>query len=314
MVFLGFFNVVIYCRFPTNVSGSTLTGYTGITRVILGRSPTSATWDTGTQSTFVAGSPGSTVREKVFEDLQDPSRFDRSRATSNTSGRAPENPLYMWQPPPTSRHPYPPVPQPVVHALPRNSPQRIISHRRGDSEATMVEQWTYGHSSLSSSYSLKRSSSMAAPAPRGLVPETIITPQRPTTPSSVLTLEMESRRSTSSNEYQHDLSRIINYDTRSSAGSLAPPPRPLTSHSPSTSIGSRMGHRTRGTVRGQSIEHGPSAWKGPSRDAPLSAVLSPQDAPIVPPTHEQIVQRSPYSPNGPFVHGHHRTRSKPGFL
>ena len=247
--------------------------------------------------------------------MQGPSRFDCSGATSNTSGQVHEIPLYMWQPPPTSRHPYPPVPQPVVHGLSRNSPlQRIISHRRGDSEATMVEQWVYGHASLSSSYSLKRSSSMAAPTPKGLIPETIITPQRPTTPSSVLTLEMENRRSTSPNEYRHDISRTINYDTRSSAGSLAPPPRPLTSHSPSTSIGSRMGHSTRGTVRGQSIEHGPSAWKGPSRDAPLSAVLSPQDAQAVPPTHEQVAQRSPYSPNGPFIHGHHRTRSKPGFL
>src|SRR5258706_7614203 len=192
--------------------------YTGITRAILGRSPTPATWDTGTQSTFIGGSPSSVVESKVFEDLQVPSGFDRNGATSNTSGQASEVPLYMWQPPPTSRHPYPAVPQPVVHALPRNSPpQRIISHRRDDSEATMVEQWAYGHPSHSSSYSLKRSSSMVAPAPRGLFPETIIAPQQPTTPSSVLTLEMENRRTTSPNEYRHDISRMINYDTRSSA-------------------------------------------------------------------------------------------------
>src|SRR5258706_1367630 len=174
----------------------------------------------------------------------------------------------------------------------------------------MVEQWAYGHPSRSSSYSLKRSSSMA----RSLVPETIIASQQPTTPSSVLTLEMENRRSTSSNEYRHDMSRIINYDTRSSVGSLAPSPQAHTSHSPSTSIGSRLEHSTKGRGGGQSFEHGPSAWKGPSRDAPLSAVLAPQDAPAVPPAHEQLAQRSPYIPNGPFVYGLHRTRSRPGFL
>jgi len=286
-----------------------------ITRVILGRSPAPAAWDTGTQSTFIGGSPDSADQEKFIEDLQEPSKFNCSGSTSNTSGQASEVPLNMWQPPPTSRQPYPAVPQPVVHALPRNSPsQRTISHRRDDSEATMVEQWAYGRTSHGSSYSLKRSSSMAAPAPRSLVPDTLITPQRPTTPSSVLTLEMENRRSTSSNEYRHDMSRIINYDTRSSVGSLAPPPRPLTSHSPSTNIGSRLEHSTRGTGRGHSVRHGPSAWKGPSRDAPLSAVLGPQNTPVVPPTHEQPAQRSPYSPQGPFVHGLHRTRSKPGFL
>lgn len=226
----------------------------------------------------------------------------------------------MWQPPPTNRHPYPAVPQPVVHALPRNSPpQQMLSHRRGDSEATIVEQWTYGRSSRGSSYSLKRSGSMAAssPPPRSVVPETNIAPellQRPITPSSVLALEMENRRSTSPNEYRRKMSRIINDDTPSSAASLAPPPRPLTSHSPSTSVGSRLEHSTKGTGREQSVEQGPSSWKGPSRDAPLSAVLGSQDAPVVPPTPKQLARRSSYSPKGSFVHGHHRTRSKPGFI
>ena len=32
IVFLGFFNVVIYCRFPANVSGSTLTVHTQVRR------------------------------------------------------------------------------------------------------------------------------------------------------------------------------------------------------------------------------------------------------------------------------------------
>src|SRR5258706_6688439 len=145
----------------------------------------------------------------------------------------------------------------------------------------MVEQWAYGHPSRSSSYSLKRSSSMA----RSLVPETIIASQQPTTPSSVLTLEMENRRSTSSNEYRHDMSRIINYDTRSSVGSLAPSPQAHTSHSPSTSIGSRLEHSTKGRGGGQSFEHRPRAWERASPDGPFRAAFVPPNAPPVPPSH-----------------------------
>lgn len=220
----------------------------------------------------------------------------------------------MWQPPPTSHHPYPAVPQPVVHAPPRNlSPQHILSHQRGDSEATIVDQRAYDQPSRRSSYSLKRSGSMAAsaPSPRSSVSERIIDPellQRPITPSSVLALEMENRRSPSPNL------RITNDDTSRSVGSLAPPPRPVTSHSPSTSVGSRVEHGIKGRSGEKSIEQGPSSSKGPSHDARLSAVLGSQDAPVVPPTPTQLAQRSPYIPTGPFVHGHHRTGSKPGFL
>ena len=267
----------------------------------------------------MTGSPSSAVKEKSFDHLQNPSKFDHNGLTSNSGGQASVLPLYMWQPTPTSRHPYPAVPEPVVHALPRNSPPRVLSHRRGDSEATMVEQSAYGHSSLGSSYSLKRSGSMvaSAPSPRGVVPETNIAPellQRPITPSSVLALEMENRRSTSPNEYRRKMSRIINDGTPSRAGSLAPPPRTLASHSSSTSVGSRLEYSTEGTGREQSVEHGPSSWKGPSRGAPLSAVLGSQDAPVVPPTPKQLAQGSPYSPKGSVVHGHHRTRSRPGFF
>jgi hypothetical protein len=134
--------------------------------------------------------------------LPTPSKFDSNGPTSNYpeyGGQASLVPLYMRQPPQPATTTYPAVPQPVVHALPRNSPpQQIHFHRRGDSEATIVEQWAYGHLSRNSSYSSKRSGSTAAPAPspRSLVPERIITPellQRPITPSSVLALEMENR-------------------------------------------------------------------------------------------------------------------------
>lgn len=249
------------------------------------------------------------------EDLPTPSKFDYTSNYPEYGGRASVVPLYMWQPSLTSHPLYPAVPQPVVHPLPRNSPpQRIISHRQGDSEATIVEQWAYGHPSRGSSFSSKRSGSMAAPASstRSLIPERIIAPellQRPITPSSVLALEMENRRSTSSDESRRNL-----YDTPSGVGSLAPPPRPVAYHSSSTSIGSRLDDGIKGTSGGQFVEQQPSSWKGSSHDAPLSAVLGPQDAPVVPPTPTQLAQRLPYNPKAPFVHGHHRTRSKPGFL
>ena len=244
--------------------------------------------------------------------MQAPSKFDRP--TSNYGGQASIPPLDIRQPSPIIPHPYLAVPQPVVHALPRNlPPQHKPSHQRGDSEVTMVDQWAYGHSSRSSSYSSKGRGSMAAPAPspRGLVPERITAPellQRPITPSSVLALEMENRWSTSPD------SRIINGDTLSRGGSLAPPPRPVTSHSPSTGVGSRLEHGIKGRGGEQSVEQGPSAWKGPSRDARLSAVLGSQGAPVVLPTPMQSAQRSPSIPKGPFVHGHHRSRSRPGFI
>jgi hypothetical protein len=150
-----------------------------------------------------------------------------------------------------------------------------------------------------------------APSPRSLVPERTIAPeslQQPITPSSVLTLEMENRRSTLPD------SRIINDDSLNSVGSLAPPPRPITSHSPSTSVGSRLEHGIKARGGQQSVEHGPSSWKGYSRDARLSAVLGSQDLPVVPPAAMQLAQGPPYIPKGPFVHGHHRSRSRPGFL
>jgi hypothetical protein len=251
-----------------------------------------------------------------------PTKFDHSGPTSKYleyGGQESIAPLYMWQPPPTSHHPYPAVPQPVVYALPRNSPpQQILFHRRGDSEATIVERWAYGRSSPpSSSYSLKRSSSMAAPSSssHSVIPGRIIVPellQRPITSSSVLALEMENRRSTSPSEHRRNISRIINDDTSNSVGNLVPPPRPVAAHPPS--IGSRLERCIKGTSREQSTEQQPNSWEGPSHGAPLSAVLGPQDAPVFPPTPTQLAQRSPYSPKRPFVHGHHRTRSRPGFL
>ena len=260
------------------------------------------------------------IKGRFSEHWPTPSKFSPSNFPGY-GGQAPAVPSDMRQPPPSGHHPDPAVPHPVVRALPRNSPpQQIHFHRRGDSEATIVAQRAYGHPSRNASYSSTNSSSMAAPAPspRSLVPERIITPellQRPITPSSVLALEMGNPRSTMHSQHQRNLSRMTNDDALSTTGSLAPPPRPVASHSPSTGIWSRSEHGIKGTDGEQSVEdQQPSSWKGPSRDAALSAVLGPQDAPVVPPTPTQLGQRSPYSPKSPFIAGHHRTRSRPGFL
>lgn len=284
-----------------------------MTRAILGR-PGTTTWDTGSESTLVIAAPSSAVEA---EHLPDRSKLDGKGSTSNYDGQAPVVPLDMRQPPPTSHHPYPAVPQPVVRTLPRNSPPQL---RRGDSEATMVTQRAYGHPSRNSSYSSTRSGSTAAPAPlsSSFIPERIINPellQRPITPSSDLALQMEKPRSTSLNQHRHDISSIASDDTLRRTGSLAPPPRPVASHSPSTSIGPRSERGIKGAGGEQFVDYRqPSSWKGPSHGAPLSAVLGPQDTPVVPPTPTQRAQRSTYGPDSPFVAGHYRTRSKPGFL
>lgn len=268
----------------------------------------------GSQNTIATRSPSSEVKEYwPTPGKSTTSNFPRE------SGQASAVPSYLRHPPSTSHHPYPAVPHPVVQALPRNSlPQQIHFHRRDDSEATIVAQWAYGHPSCNASYSSTRRSSTAAPTPRSSVPERIITPdllQRPITPSSVLALEMENPQSMMPNQHQRNISRMTKDDALSMTGSLAPPPRPVGSHSPSTSIGSRSERGIKSTDGEQSVEaRQSSSLKGPSRGAALSAVLGPQDAPFILPTRTQLAQRSPYSPQSPFIAGHHRTRSRPGFL
>jgi hypothetical protein len=290
---------------------------------VLGRRPAPTSWETASQNTLVPGSPTPAAKDRFPEHLPTPNKFDSNGSTSiypGYGGQAPVVPSYMQQPPTTSHHPYPAVPQPVFHALPRNPhPQQVPFHRRGGSEVTLAEQWTYGHPPRDHIYSPKRSSSIASSAIT-FVPERIVTPellQRPITPSSILALEMRNPRSTSPNQHRRNISRMTSGDGLSGAGSLAPPPRPVTSHSPSTSIGSRSERGFKGTGGEQSVENQnqlPSSWKGPSRGVALSAVLGPQDAPTVPPTPTQLAQRSPYSPRSPFASGHRRAGSRPGFL
>jgi hypothetical protein len=289
---------------------------------VLGRRPTPTTWETGSQHTCTAGrgNPSSTIRETFSEILPTPSKFDVYGSTSNYpeyGGRASSVPLYMRQPPPTSHHPHP-VQQPVVDALPRNSrSQQIPFHWRGDSEATMVEQRDYDHLSRNYSYSSKSSGSTVVPAlsRRTVMPERIITPessQRLITPSSVLVLKMETPRSTSPTQRQRNTSRITNDDRLSWRGSLVPRSRQVASHSPSASIGSRLEPSIKGELSVETQQ--PSSWRGPNHGTTLSAVLGPQDAPVIPRTPTHPAQRPSYSPKSPPVPGHHRTRSRGGLL
>lgn len=267
------------------------------------------------QSTFVARSPSS-AKGRFSEYLPDPGKFSTS-LFPGYGRRGSVVPSYMGQPPQPSHHSHPAAAHPVVQTLPRNSlPQQMYPHRRDNSEATIVAQRAYGHSSRNASYSSTESSPTVAR--KSLVPGRIITPellQQPITPSSVLALEMENPQSMMSNQHQHNASRMTNDDALSMRGSLAPPPRPVASRSPSTNIGYQSERGFRGTEGEQSIEglH-PGLRKGPSRDASLSAVLDPQDAAVVPPPPIQLAQKSPYTPKGPFIAGHHRTGSRPGFL
>lgn len=289
--------------------------YTGTTRAILGGPPNPTTWDTGSQNTLVIGRPSSAVKENFSENLPTHSKFDSNGPTSNFpeyDGQASIVISYRRQPTPTSHRPHP-APQPVVHVHPENPPpQQMNFHQRGDSEVTIVEQRTRGHPSRNYSDSSNRSGSVAAPVPppQTLVPERVTTPellQRPTTPSSVLAMKVENPQSTSPIHHRRNISRIAN-DGALSTGSFA-------SHSPSTSIGSQSERGIKGTGGEQTIEvQQPSSWTGPRHDAALSAVMGSQDALIASPIPTQLSQRSPYSPKRPFVPGHHRNRSRPGFL
>ena len=267
------------------------------------------------QSTFVSRGPSS-AKGRFSEYLPDPGKFSTS-LFPEYGRRGSVVPSYMGQPPQTSHHSHPAAAHPVVQALLKDSlPQQMYSHRRDDSEATIVAQRAYGHSSRNASYSSTKSNPTAAR--RSLVPERILTPgllQQPITPSSALALEMENPRSMMSNQYQHNASRMTNDDALSTRGSLAPAPRPVASRPPSTNIGSQSERGFKGTDGEQSIEglH-PGLRKGPSRDASLSAVLDPQDAAVVLPTPVRLAQTSPYTQKGPFIAAHHRTGSRLGFL
>jgi len=185
----------------------------------------------------------------------------------------------------------------------------------GGWEATVIEQRSHDHSSRNSSYSSKGSDSMTATT---YAPERIVNPgllQRSITPPSVISSELGNSRAMSPNQHRGNISRITNDERFNGEGSLAPPPRPVAAHSPSTSIGSRSERNIKGSGGEQPVKDQQlGSWKGSTHGVTLSAVLRPQDVPAVPLTPTRPAQRSPHGPRSPIASDHRRTQSRSRFL